>query len=157
MWRRHEAPDDAEAYRNHIAAYEREYEPVGLRQSEVVQSLADTSWRLRRIPGLEMAIYSLGRREFEDAFEEHHRDLRPAMIDLQTHLKYEKQLRNLQLQESRLQRRYVKELTELRNLQKERRAQEQVTSDALTASLTQLRASAIARQQSPGFEFQLLL
>ena len=37
--------DDAEAYRTHLAAYEKEYKPVGLRESELVQSLADTQWR----------------------------------------------------------------------------------------------------------------
>ena len=42
------------------------------------------------------------------------------MIELQTFLKYEKQLRNLQLQESRLQRRHEKDSAELRNLQRER-------------------------------------
>ncbi|MDQ2710834.1 MAG: hypothetical protein M3Y24_01140 [Acidobacteriota bacterium] len=155
--------DDAEAYQNHIEAYEKEYKPAGLRESELVQSLADTGWRLRRIPGLEMAIYAQGRLEFEDGFEEHNPDLRPAMIDLQTHLKYEKQLRNLQLQESRLQRRYEKEMAELRNLQKERRAQEQATQDARTAPKTEPRtsaslpseprASASRPQETVGFEF----
>ena len=150
--------DDAEAYQSHIAAYEKEYKPAGLRESELVQSLADTSWRLRRIPGLEMAIYAQGRLEFEDSFEEHRPDLRPAMIDLQTHLKYEKQLRNLQLQESRLQRRYEKEMAELRTLQKERRAQEQTTAEPAAAPQKTLRAaatstSATAPQLSPGFEF----
>ncbi len=149
--------DDAEAYQNHIAAYEKEYKPLGLRESELVQSLADTSWRLRRIPGLEMAIYALGRLEFENAFEEHQPDLRPAMVDLQTHLKYEKQLRNLQLQESRLQRRYEKEMAELRDLQKERQAS---TEPRVLASVApaivaepEPRASATALQQSSGFEF----
>jgi hypothetical protein len=39
--------DDAEAYRQHLAAYENEYKPVGLREREVVQSLARIShhWR----------------------------------------------------------------------------------------------------------------
>src|ERR1700760_3772005 len=36
--------DDAEAYRNHLAAYENEFKPVGLRECELVQSLADIQW-----------------------------------------------------------------------------------------------------------------
>ncbi len=110
--------DDAVAYQRHIEEYEQEFKPAGLRERELVQSLADTQWRLKRIPGLEMAIYSQGRVEFEDSFDEHHPDLRSSMIELQTFLKYEKQLRNLQLQESRLHRRYEKESAELRRLQK---------------------------------------
>lgn len=43
------------------------------------------------------------------------------MIELQTFLTYEKQLRNLQLQEARLARRREKETAELRKLQQERK------------------------------------
>jgi hypothetical protein len=117
--------DDAEVYRLHVSAYESEYRPVGLRETELVQSLADTQWRLQRIPGLEMAIYARGRQEFADSYPEHDDvALRTSLIDLDVHLKYEKQLRNLQLQESRLQRRYEKEMAELRRLQQERSATE---------------------------------
>lgn len=44
-------------------------------------------------------------------------------IELETHIKYEKSLRNLQLQEARLLRRYQKEMAELRALQNERSSQ----------------------------------
>ena len=116
--------DDAELYAQHLAAYGNEYRPEGLRERELVQSLADTQWRLERIPGLEMAIYTRGRVQFESAFENFDPSLRPALIELETFRFYEKQLRNLQLQESRLQRRYEKEMAELRALQKERRQQQ---------------------------------
>jgi hypothetical protein len=33
--------DDGEAYRQHLAAYETEFQPVSLRERELVQSLAD--------------------------------------------------------------------------------------------------------------------
>ncbi len=112
--------DDADAYRAHITAYEKEYKPVGLRETELVQSMADTQWRLQRIPGLESAIYARGRYEFAEAHANEELSLRKALIDLDTHLKYEKQLRNLQLQESRLTRRYEKESAELRQLQQSR-------------------------------------
>jgi hypothetical protein len=139
--------DDAEAYRRHIAAYEAEYKPLGLRECELVQSLADTQWRLNRIPGLESAIYALGRTEFEGTVED-------EMIELHTHLKYEKQLRNLQLQESRLLRRYQKEMAELRSLQDERRSGD----DETLASKLDTEPEALAPSVRPdhrhfGFEF----
>ena len=46
------------------------------------------------------------------------------MVELQAFLKYEKQLRNLHLQEARLARRREKEMAELRQLQQERRQAE---------------------------------
>ena len=63
--------DDAAVYQQHIAAYQNEYTPVGLREQELVQSLADTQWRLQRIPGLEMAIYAHGRAESQDYCSQH--------------------------------------------------------------------------------------
>ncbi len=116
--------DDADVYRQHLAAYAREYQPAGLREQELVQSLADTQWRLQRIPGLEMAIYAQGRAENQE-YCTLHAKTGANLIELGTFLKYEKQLKNLQLQESRLQRRYEKEMAELRSLQKERKQQEQ--------------------------------
>ncbi len=116
--------DDADVYRQHLAAYTKEYQAAGLREQELVQSLADTQWRLQRIPGLEMAIYAQGRAENQE-YCALHATAGASLIELGTFLKYEKQLKNLQLQEARLQRRYEKEMAELRNLQKERKQQEQ--------------------------------
>ncbi len=137
--------DDAAAYQQHLAAYQNEYKPAGLRECELVQSLADTQWRLQRIPGLEMAIYAQGRAENQDYVDQH-----PAagvsLIELGTFLKYEKQLKNLQLQESRLQRRYEKEMAELRSLQKERKQQEQ-------ARKAQAKPATAAAANEVGFVF----
>jgi hypothetical protein len=115
------AADDAAAYELHLAAFEDEYKPVGLRECELVQSITDTWWRLRRIPALEMALFAKGRIEFADLFEEHELAARPLLIDAHTFLTYEKQIRNLQLQEARLARRREKETAELRALQQDRK------------------------------------
>jgi len=140
--------DDARAYAEHVDNYNDEFQPCGLRECELVQSLADLSWRLQRIPALEMAIYTHGRIEFAGEFDDHDAALRPSMIELQTFLTYEKQLRNLQLQEGRLSRRYDKELAELRQLQQDRKAKER---EALAAAA---RAALLARQRHENFDPQ---
>jgi hypothetical protein len=94
--------DDAAAYECHIQSFADDYSPVGLREADLVQSIADTWWRLKRIPSLESALFALGYVEFAGSFDEHDASLRPSLIEAQTFLKYEKQLRNLQLQEARL-------------------------------------------------------
>jgi len=116
--------DDAVEYERHLHAYEKELAPVGQLESDLAQSIADTMWRLKRIPALEMAIFAQGYVQFADQFKEHDESLRPGMIELQTFIAYEKQLRNLQLQESRLSRRREKETAELRRLQSDRKAKE---------------------------------
>ena len=116
--------EDAAEYRRHIDAYEKEFQPVGQRESDLVQSIADTQWRLLRIPSLESGIYALGQLEFANTLDEQDAALRPGMIEVKTFLKYERQLRNLQLQESRLRRQREKDMAELRELQQTRTAEE---------------------------------
>ena len=112
--------DDTAEYERHVAAFYDEYQPVGLQECELVQSIADTFWRLRRIPILETAIFAKGRIEFAELFSEQDLAARPHLIDAHTFITYEKQIRNLQLQEARLARRREKEIAELRKLQAER-------------------------------------
>lgn len=113
--------DDAAEYQRHIEAYEKEFQPIGQRERDLVQSIADTQWRLLRIPSLESGIYALGHLEFAN---EPDAASHLGMIEVKTFLKYERQLRNLQLQEARLQRRREKEICELRALQLERQRKE---------------------------------
>ncbi len=123
--------DDAPDYERHLRAYADDLRPLGARECDLLQSIADTAWRLKRIPCLETAIFAQGYIEFGEAFNDHDPSLRASMIEVQTFFKYEKQLRNLQLQESRLARRREKEMAELRQLQQERRQKEkQQQSDA---------------------------
>jgi CRISPR/Cas system CSM-associated protein Csm2 small subunit len=118
--------DDAAEYQEFCAAYEKEFAPVGQREADLAQSIVDTLWRLRRIPALEMAIYSKARCiDFVDAFQEFDPAVRAAMIDLQAALTYEKQLKNLHLQEARLRRFYEKTLAELRQIREYRRQKQQ--------------------------------
>ena len=58
-------------------------------------------------------------------FNEQDLAARPHLIDAHTFITYEKQIRNLQLQEARLVRRREKEIAELRRLQTERIQKEQ--------------------------------
>ena len=136
--------DDAALYHAHIAAYQKQFQPVGHEECALVQSLADIRWRLNRIPGLEMAVYTRGRIEFSGTYSGPPEEIR-AMIDLETFTKYEKQLRNLNLQENRLARRREKELAELLALQQQRKTQE----------MENTKAAAQAQTASPsnGFEF----
>jgi hypothetical protein len=71
-----------------------------------------------------MAIYAKGRDEFADQFNDLSPEVRNARIDLETTLHYQKPLRNLQLQESRLRRQREKDMAELKALQAERQAAE---------------------------------
>jgi hypothetical protein len=152
--------DDAAEYEHHILAYQDELKPIGQRESDLVQSIADSAWRLTRIPGLEMAIYARGHIQFAESFNDHEPSLRPAMIELQTFLTYEKQLRNLQLQEARLHRRREKDTAELRQLQEERKQESKRKQLEILEAAT--RQYVIAKEDKKtfnpaehGFEFSI--
>ena len=109
--------DDAALYEKHVERFVREFKPQGERECELVQSLADTQWRLNRIPGLEMAIFARGRVQFAEKFAEYDNHTAAALIDSETLVVYHKELRNLHLQETRLRRQYANDADELKRLQ----------------------------------------
>ena len=116
--------DDAAAYLQQLEGLIAEFQPLGPREAALVQSIADVFWRLDRIPRLELAIFAKGREEFASLVADRDPSLQPGLIEVHTFLVYEKQLRNLHLQESRLRRNRDKDIAELRKLQGERIAQE---------------------------------
>jgi hypothetical protein len=147
---------DADLYQKLLNEYARQYRPVGAEENALVQSLADTSWRLSRLPRLEMSIYALGRAEFAAEFDEYEESRRPALMDVRTFLVYEKQIRGLQLQEARLVRRREKETAELRRLQQEREQKEKL--DLEVAAKLYLAAQHDNQPFEPadhGFEFSI--
>ncbi|MBV8827912.1 MAG: hypothetical protein JO108_01650 [Acidobacteriaceae bacterium] len=112
--------DDVEEYAALVTGFERDLNPVGQVERELAQIIADSHWRLRRIQALEHALYAHGHEQFAEAFQNCPEEQRYSKILLQIHLTYEKQFRNLQIQEARLDRRTSKAIAELRRLQAER-------------------------------------
>ncbi|HEX4750877.1 MAG TPA: hypothetical protein VH302_15160, partial [Bryobacteraceae bacterium] len=95
-----------------------------------VQIVVDCHWRLRRIQELEEAFYARGHEQFEEQFAGMPLALRRSRIVLETHLAYQKELRNLHIQEARIDRKRRKALEELKQLQSGR----QTTDDPAAAS-----------------------
>ncbi len=121
------AKDDRALYERHLRAYHHKFEPLTDDERVLVQAIADSDWRLSRIPQLILALEAKAREELAEDYQHLAPAARRLRIELEGVLKYEKQLRNLHLQESRLHRRREKDVAELRIVQRERdvrRAQE---------------------------------
>ncbi|HEX7361633.1 MAG TPA: hypothetical protein VF283_14175 [Bryobacteraceae bacterium] len=112
--------EDVAAYEHHTREFMRELKPVGVREQCLAQSIADNMWRVLRIPALESAIFGHGYIEFAGRFESEEPEDRLALIEAHTFLTYQKQIRNLHIQEARLQRQRANDTAELRQLQQER-------------------------------------
>jgi hypothetical protein len=138
--------DDAALYETHVSNFMKRHQPANDEEHNLVQSLADTEWRLLRIPSLEMGIYAVGRLEFANLFDDQDVALRPALIEAETFLAYQRQLNNLSIQESRLRRQREKDTAALKQLQSERHARE-------TAQPRAAASPGIAEPGHLGFEF----
>ena len=127
--------DDAALYEKHIERFRADFNPATDRERELVQSLADTQWRLNRIPRLEMGIFYRGRALYEILFLEiQDPEMRALAVESHTHAVHTRDLNNLSIQESRLRRNYAKDLAELKALQAQRDAASKPAQASQTAS-----------------------
>jgi hypothetical protein len=126
------ASDDVAEYEKIGQIFIAQHKPATYEEEVLVQCVIDTEWRLMRIPVLEEGIYAVGRLELADTAPVH-------LLQTQVYLKYERQFKNLSLQENRLRRNREKDLARLKALQTERHEKE-----ATTKKLEEMR-----KQQQP--------
>jgi len=113
--------DDVAAYLKIVAIANDQWRPESDTEKLVVQSIADTQWRLLRIPTLESAVWALGRAQHAaDCEAEPDPELRALMIDGLVLSSKQKDFSNLTLQEGRLQRHLEKLIAQFKELRDER-------------------------------------
>lgn len=151
--------DDVALYEAHIAEFVNRHQPSTDEERNLAQSLADTEWRLQRIPALEFAIYALGRLEFSELFPNEDQLVRNQLIEAKVFLVYQRQLSNLSIQETRLRRQREKDAAVLREVQDRRK---RVTDARLDRAARQYIVAVNEGRQDDfddpaalGFEFSL--
>ena len=113
--------DDALMYYEHLDRHFAEFAPATNKEKALVQTIADTEWRLLRIAPLEAGIYAVGRRKLADQFaDESNLANRQDLITAEIFLTYRKDFSNLALQERRLRNQRKADVAELQQLQQER-------------------------------------
>ncbi len=97
--------DDVELYKTHVQYYVDKFQPANQDERIRVQDIADTEWRLLRIPSSEAAILALGRVKLAPLVaNETDEKAREEMLEAEVLLTYRKDFSNLSLQHSRLTR-----------------------------------------------------
>jgi len=115
--------DDIAAYQKLVDLMHKKHAPEGDVEEHIVQFIADTEWRLLRIPTLEAGFYALGRHELAaECAHEPDEQTRASILNSLIARKYEKDLKNLALQERRLQNQLAKHVAELKQIQDDRDA-----------------------------------
>lgn len=141
--------DDVALYEALVLSFVGQWKPVTEEERRLVQSLADTQWRLNRIPALETGLFARGRIEFAEKFAGYDASLAASLMDTETLVVYEKPLRNLHAQEDRLRRQFAKDVIALTALV-EARTEAQPEAVATPAAAIVDR---IATAAKVGFEF----
>ena len=121
--------EDQDAYEDHLKSFIDEYRPQGATESQLVQVLAETSWRQNRVTVLEGDLLMFSPRTFVD-FESQG-----------------KALASLSLHNQRLSRQFDCTVNQLRKLQKTR------TATQVPDQSKQVSGGAAGPQPAPGFVF----
>jgi hypothetical protein len=108
------ATEDPVAYQQHCRQFHDEYQPATPTETQLTQELADTAWRLNRIPTLEAALLD---RASNPPTEQDRIDF--DIVDAH------RALATLGLHYQRLSRQFQKALDHLREIQSERRLQQE--------------------------------
>jgi len=146
--------DDAAVYQQHVANTNAAWQPETHSEKLLVQSIADTEWRLQRIPALIAGVLALGRLQHADRFSDQPENIRPALLEAFLEQTCSRDLRNLALQETRLRRHREKDIAELKQLQQQRRAHRAEQLDRAARAYQQ--SSSTGQPFDPtafGFEF----
>src|SRR6266404_8859802 len=116
--------EDLVAYQDFTDTFFADYKPVGTLEKQLVQSLADTSWRLNRVAALEHNLIGLGFDEHSNSMTTEHPEAHAALVIIEAMREQSRVLAVFGLHTARLSRYFEKTLTQLRAIQEERRAVE---------------------------------
>ena len=116
--------EDAAEYDNDMNNFIRDLAPATEEELRQVTIMVDSLWRTTRMRRIETGILRKGYQEFESKYKDSIPVERLCFPEVDAYLKYEKSIRNLHIQEARLQRMLQKAQAELSRLQTIRRREE---------------------------------
>src|SRR5712664_3820198 len=109
--------EDLVAYQDFTRTFFDDYKPVGTLEKQLVQSLADTSWRLNRVAALENNLIGLGFDEHSDSITTEHPEAHAALVTIEAMREETQALAVLGLHTARLSRHFEKTLKQLNDTQ----------------------------------------
>jgi len=145
--------DDLAAYQKFCQQHHAEFQPQGLLETEAVQTIADTHWRLNRIRAMENNLFSLGFQDHSDNINNADPMIHCALAQARAVQANSGLLVHLSLYEQRLHRTLAQAEAKLKQLEQERRPQ---SDDLWEASLICNLKKALGQPWQPqdgGFEF----
>lgn len=121
----HLPEEEMKSYDEFTARYVAGLQPVGAPEIELANACADLQFRLHRLAAAEHNLFSIGHAENGDQWETGHPESHTAFAFAETMRRSKDPLNTLSTYESRLSRRFLQTLKQLREMQADRRALEQ--------------------------------
>ncbi len=112
--------DDLDAYQRHVQSFVTQCQPKGAIEAQLVQTLADTAWRLNRVSALENNLLTLGIVRVPDQLSEAPEQVQQALSIAASLESQTRALANLSLHGQRLSRQFEKTVALLKQLQADR-------------------------------------
>jgi hypothetical protein len=116
--------EDLAAYQTHIKSFTDHYSPKTAPESNLVQFLADTAWRLHRVAALETNLLTLGVTREQSFTADAPEQIQDALAIAAAMETQSRTLSNFSMHSQRLSRQFEKTEAQLRTLQQIRREQE---------------------------------
>jgi hypothetical protein len=116
--------EDHVAYQRHTRRLFDDLQPKGALEEQLVQSIADTSWRINRVAALETNLLALGIHEQSANIDTTHPEAHAALAMAASIREQTRALSNLSMHENRLSRQFERTLKQLREIQAGRREKE---------------------------------
>jgi hypothetical protein len=129
--------EDLNAYNAFTEKCFAELKPVGFLEKQFAQIVADTTWRLHRIPALESNLIALGFDEHSNSISTEHPEAHAALVIIEAMREQTRALNTISMHGERLSRQLERTLQRLQTLQSQRRATE-ATQLSEAASLLQM-------------------
>ncbi|HTB10740.1 MAG TPA: hypothetical protein VK752_04180 [Bryobacteraceae bacterium] len=123
--------EDLQAYQLHLNSFADEYHPQGATEANLVQALADASWRLNRVAAMETNLLTLGIASGISPITNAPTQVRDAFSIVAALESQSKALANLSMHSQRLSRQFERTVIQLRALQETRHSQERKELDSL--------------------------
>ena len=116
--------EDHSAYQRHSQSFLDEYRPQGATETQLVQSMIDSSWRINRAAAVETNLFSLGITEMEDRIPASQPDADAALAMAMAFREHARAFSQISIYSQRLNRQFERALEQLRAIQAERRTHE---------------------------------
>jgi hypothetical protein len=120
----HLPEEELKSYSEFTASYVADLQPVGVPETQLANACADLQFRLHRLAAAEHNLFSIGHSENGDEWETGHPESHTALAFAETMRRSKDPLNTLSTYESRLSRRFLQTLKQLREIQADRRERE---------------------------------